>query len=205
MLKILGRNTSANVMKPVWLLAELGIPCDRQDIGGPFGGNDAPEFLALNPNGTVPVLVEGDFHMFESNAIVRHIAETRAGAPWWPADAHARAIANQWMDWASIELATPMVTLFIQHVRVAEPDRDAKAIAAALAKASKLWGILDAALAGRDFLLGDTLTVADIPAACWVQRWYALPVARPELPNLKAWFDRLGARPAYRKHVLLVG
>ena len=203
MLILHGRETSANVMKVAWLAAETGIKIDRRDVGGPFGGTDTPEFRAMNPNGTVPVLQDGDFCLFESNAIVRHLAETRCGAPWYPADPKDRAIANQWMDWGAIEVAEPMVKLFIQYVRTAEADRDAGIIAAALERATTKWGILDAALADRAYLLGDTLTMADIPPGCWVQRWFALPVERPDLPNLKAWYERLAARPAYRRHVLL--
>ena len=129
--------------------------------------------------------------------------KTRGGEPWYPADPQQRALANQWMDWASVEVGVPMSTLFWQLVRTPVEKRDPTAIATATARSSIKWSILDAALAGRAYLLGDALTMADIPAGCWVHRWFSLAVERPELPNLRAWYERLSARPAYRKTVML--
>ena len=73
MLKIIGRRTSGNVMKPLWAADELGLEYEQVDVGGKFGGNDTPEYLAMNPMGLVPTLVDGDFTMFESNAITHYI------------------------------------------------------------------------------------------------------------------------------------
>ena len=78
MLRILGRATSSNVQKVVWLCEEVGIPYEREDIGGPFGGNDRPDYLALNPNGRVPTVIDGDFVIWESNACVQYLASRHA-------------------------------------------------------------------------------------------------------------------------------
>ena len=124
MLKILGRPTSINVQKVMWCAAELGIEVNRVDIGGPHGGNDTPEYLAKNPNGLVPTLEDGDFVLWESNAIVRYLAETQGQAPWFPAEANGRALASQWMDWYLTIMHPPMMVIFLTLIRTAPEDRD---------------------------------------------------------------------------------
>jgi glutathione S-transferase len=87
-----GRNTSSNVMKVLWALGELGLEFERIDVGGAFGKTDTPEYRAMNPTGLVPTLQEDDFTLWESNAIVRYLAEVHApGSTLWPSEAHARA------------------------------------------------------------------------------------------------------------------
>ncbi len=99
MLKIWGRTTSSNVQKVLWCCAELNIPYDRTDWGGPFGGNRDPEYLRLNPNGLVPTVIDGDLVMWESNSICRYLAATRDGESLYPRDPAARTHVERWMDW----------------------------------------------------------------------------------------------------------
>ena len=99
MLKILGRSSSINVQKVMWCAAELGAEVERIDIGGKYGGNDTPEYLAKNPNGLVPTMEDGEVVLWESNTIVRYLAETRGSQPWFASDAAGRGLASQWMDW----------------------------------------------------------------------------------------------------------
>lgn len=207
MLTLWGRANSSNVMKVLWLLDELGEPYAREDAGGAFGRTREAAYLAMNPNARVPTLVEPDgFALWESNAILRHLAATRAGGERFrPAEPRARARAEQWMDWQLGTLTAPMTTIFFTHVRIPEPERDWPAHDAALAEAGRLWAILDAELGrdgGRGYVCGPGLTLADIALAPYAHRWFALPVARPDLPNLAAWRDRLRERHAgYRAHV----
>ncbi|HEX9701678.1 MAG TPA: glutathione S-transferase family protein [Rhodospirillales bacterium] len=204
MIRILGRISSINVQKVMWCADEIGAKVERVDVGGKFKGNDTPEYLAKNPMGLVPTLEDGEFVMWESNAIVRYLADAHGKAPWQPADAKGRGIANQWMDWYLTAMHPPMTTIFLQLIRTKPEDRDMKAFEDAAAKASKLWTMVDGQLARRPYLTGDQPTIGDIPAGCSVNRWYVLDVKRPKLPNLEAWYERLKARPAYGKHVTAI-
>jgi len=203
MLKILGRRTSVNVQKAMWLTAELNLDIDRVDIGGQFGGDKTPEYLAKNPNGLIPTLEDGDFVLWESHAIVRYISEQYGSAPWSPEDAAGRAKASQWMDWYLTQMHQPMTVIFWQMIRTAPEDRDMDAVNAAVALAGKFWSMADAQLATHDYLTGDAPTIGDIPAGCSVARWFAIDIDRPSLPRLEAWFERLKDRPAYQDHVVM--
>ncbi|NQV83270.1 MAG: glutathione S-transferase family protein [Rhodospirillales bacterium] len=203
MVKVLGRKTSVNVQKVMWLAAEIGLDVERVDIGGNFGGNKTPEYLAKNPNGLVPTLEDGDFVLWESHTICRYLAEKYGTAPWAPEDATGRALAGQWMDWYITKLHAPMTVIFWALIRTAPEDRDMEAVTAAIAQAAELWTLVDAQLAGADFMTGNAPTLADIPVGCAVSRWYAMDVKRPSLPNLEAWHARLKDRPAYQDHVIM--
>lgn len=208
MLKVLGRANSINVQKVMWCCGELGVEVERTDIGGPFGGNDQPAYLKLNPNGKIPTLVDGDLVLWESNAIVRHIAATRGAGtpgadPWFPDAAARRAHANQWMDWYLTTLHLPMRVIFQSLIRTAPGERDRNGVADAVVEAAKAWAIVDAHLAAQPYLTGDTPTMGDIPAGASAYRWFTLDIERPDLSNLEAWYARLKARPAYREHVML--
>ena len=98
MLKIWGRTTSSNVQKVLWCCAELGLEYERVDLGGPFGGNQDPEYLALNPNGLVPTVKDGDLVMWESNTICRYLCTTHGGERLYPKDPAARTHIERWMD-----------------------------------------------------------------------------------------------------------
>lgn len=203
MIKILGRPNSVNVQKVMWCAAELGLSVDRRDIGGPFGGNDTAEYLAMNPNGTVPTLIDGDFVMWESNAIVRYLCEAHGSAPWYPENMTERGHANQWMDWYLTTLHAFMTVIFWQLIRTPEDERDTIAVESAVEKASGLWAMLDRHLAGRDYILGNAPSMADIPLGCAAHRWHEMDINRPDLPNFKTWWERLASRPAYAEHVML--
>lgn len=203
MLKVLGRRTSINVQKVMWLAAELDLEVDRVDIGGPFGGNDTPEYLAKNPNGLVPTLEDGDFVLWESHAICRYLTEKYGAPPWAPEDAAARALAGQWMDWYITKMHPPMTVIFWALIRTAPEDRDMDAVDKAVSQAAELWTLLDAQLAGADFVTGDEPSMADIPAGCSVNRWYTMEVDRPNLANLEAWHKRLKDRASYQEHVIM--
>ena len=131
MLRVLGRRTSVNVQKVMWLAAELDLEIERVDIGGPFGGNDDPDYLSKNPNGLVPTLEDGDFILWESHSILRYISEKYGRSPWSPEDETGRALASQWMDWYLTKLHPHMTVIFWQLIRTAPEDRDVDAVALA--------------------------------------------------------------------------
>ncbi len=198
MRRILGRANSSNVMKVIWLLEELHLPYTREDYGGPFQNTATPEYRALNPNGFVPTLVEDGFVLWESNAILRYLA---TGAPaLWPTDPRARANIDRWMDWQQTTHNRPGSLVFQGLVRTPPAQRDPAAIATALAELAGVWSLLDQTLAAHPYVAGSAFTLADIPLGIHVHRWFAFPVDRPDLPHLRAWYDRLLARPAYAAH-----
>ena len=113
-----------------------------------------------------------------------------------------RSEADGWMDWQASTISESMRVIFWGLVRTPADKRDMAAIKKAAADAGKLWARLDQKLEGRHYVAGQHLTMGDIPVGCFVHRWYALDVERPELKNVKAWYERLKARPAYAKHVM---
>ena len=199
MLKILGRKTSSNVQKVVWCCEEIGLPFERTDIGGEFGKNKEPEYLALNPNGLVPTINDDGFVLWESNSCVRYLAAKYGKGKLWPADAQLAASASRWMDWQLSTLNAPVGTLFRAYLR--KEDLPAADVEAASKRGGEVWKMLDAQLAKTPFVAGSELTVGDIAMGNAIHRWYKFPIERPELANLKAWYDRLCARPAYQKHI----
>ncbi len=203
MLKIMGRKTSSNVMKVLWLCEELGIAHTREDFGGPFGRTREPDYLAKNPNALVPTIEEDDgFSLYESNAILRYLAVTRDGGAVFPADPRRRAKVDQWLDWQLGTINRPMTVLFLSLIRTPEADRDMAAIARARDDAEALWRIVEAQLTGQPYLCGDTLSLADIALGIQVHRWFVLPIARPALANLGAWYARLQTHPGYANNCL---
>ena len=201
MLKIWGRATSSNVQKVLWCCGELGIPFERVDVGGPFGGNQDPEYLALNPNGLVPTVQDGELVLWESNTICRYLAATRQGERLYPAAPAGRALVERWMDWQLSTLGPPMGALLFGLIRTKPEQRDQAAIEAARRKALVAWTIVEDALEGRSFLAGSELSLAEIVMGTLVYRWHAFPIERPPLKNLKSWYERMRERPAFKSYI----
>jgi glutathione S-transferase len=201
MLKIWGRATSSNVQKVLWCCGELDIAFERVDLGGPFGGNQDPEYLALNPNGLVPTVRDGALVLWESNTICRYLAATRRGERLYPAAPAARALVERWMDWQLSTVGPPMSALLYGLIRSRPEQRDQVAIEAARRKALAAWTTVDEALAGRRFLAGTELSLAEIVMGTLVHRWHMMPVERPVLANLKSWYERMRERPAFKTHI----
>jgi glutathione S-transferase len=201
-----GRNTSSNVMKVLWGLGELGLTFERIDVGGAFGGTDTPQYRAMNPTGLVPTLQEADFTLWESNAILRYLAQVHAaGSALWPADPHARATIDHWMDAQQTVLNRPMSAVFWGLVRTPPDKRDLTAVTAAIEETTRAWRMIDAKLSRHDFIAGAAFTLCDIPWGVHAHRWFGmdyLGLTRPELPALRAWYDRLCRREAYQRHVV---
>lgn len=201
MLTIWGRANSSNVMKVVWLCEELAVPYQRIDAGGAFGRTRDADYLAMNPNATVPTIVEADgFTMWESNTILRYLCATQGGSSLHPVDPRARADAERWMDWQQASLNAPMTTIFFTYVRTPKDQRDWPATHVAREKAEALWAMVDAALDGRDYVVGG-FGLADIALGPYLHRWFQLPITRAPMPRLEAWHQRLLTRPAYARHV----
>ncbi len=199
MLRILGRLSSINVQKVVWCCDELGLKYERVDVGGKFGGNDTPEYLAKNPTGLVPVLEEDGFVLPESNAIVRYLAAKHSAGKLWPEDLRERAQVDRWMEWLSTSFVPAMRDAFWELVRVAPEKRNAAAVEASRVKSEKCAATLDAQLQERHFLTGDRFSAADVVVGCAVHRWLNLPLARTPRPNLERYYRELKSRPGSRQ------
>ena len=203
MLRIWGRSNSINVQKVLWCCGELDVPYERVDVGGPFGGNREPEYLRLNPNGLVPTISDSGFVLWESNAIVRYLAARHGMGTLCPEDLAQRADADRWMDWQMGTLWASLRPAFIGLVRTPPEKRDQTDIAAAIRRTAENLAILDAHLAGRDYVTGPVFTMADIPLGTTAYRWFNLDVERPVMPELEAWYERLCARPSFMANVML--
>jgi glutathione S-transferase len=179
MLKIWGRTTSSNVQKVLWCCAELGIEYERVDLGGPFGGNRDPEYLAINPNGRVPTIKDDSLILWESNTICRYLAATRHGERLYPSEPGARANVERWMDWQLATSGPPMAALLGMLIRARPEQRDQAAIEAARRQALAAWTIVEDELADRPYLAGPELTLAEIALGTMVYRWHAFPIERP--------------------------
>ena len=203
MIEILGRDNSINVQKVMWCSAELQLKVKRTNIGGAFGGNDDESYLLKNPNGTIPTLIHENFILWESNSIVRYLCEYSKISPWFPNSLAKRSHAHQWMDWYLTSLHPHMTTIFFQLIRTSESDRDQASVHNAVEAASKFWRILDNHLEKHDYILGEEISMGDIPLGCAAYRWLNLEIKRPDLQNLNRWWNLLSKRPSYKSHVML--
>jgi glutathione S-transferase len=197
-MKIWGRISSINVRKVVFTAQLLQLPFERIDAGAAFGVTKTPEYLTHNPNALVPMLEDGDFFLWESNVIVRYLCAGKPEAGLYPQDLRARFDAERWMDWQQTTLNGAGREAFVQLVRTPEEKRNAQAVAASVAATEPLLAMLDTQLAQRPFLAGERLTMADIPIACEMHRWWGLPLEHPEHPNLRRWYEGLRQLPAAR-------
>ncbi|WP_206240792.1 glutathione S-transferase family protein [Novosphingobium terrae] len=194
MFTIWGRLNSHNVKKVVWAAVEAGLEWERHDIGGQFGYT--PEYLAMNPNRLVPTIVDADgFTLWESNAILRYIADRHA-RHLWSGDTQARALTDRWMDW-QITFAEAQRDAFIQLVRKPEAERDQTKVDKGAEDTSKLMAVLDEALSRQEWLSGKDFGIGDIPMGAYTHTWFTLGLNRIEAPHVRAWYERLKARPGF--------
>jgi glutathione S-transferase len=200
-LTLWGQPRSINVQKVLWALEELGLPYERIDAGGKFGRNKEPAYLALNPNGLIPTLVDDGEALWESNAILRYLFFTYGKAPLHPATPIARARADAWTEWYGTTLWPELRVLFTQLVRTPEERRDAALIERAQRSVNAALTLLDRELQKHAYVVGEDFTWGDIPIGAALHRWFGLPIARPALPALQTSFQALQKRPAYKKWI----
>lgn len=200
-IEVYGRRNSLNVQKVMWALGELGLDYRRHDVGGSFGYPD--DYASLNPNPLVPALVDGDVRMWESNACVRYLARTYGPGSLWPDDPATLARADQWMDWQTSRLAPAFLPAFIQMIRMPAESRNPEAIDAGLASTASLYRVLDRHLGEHPYVAGPSFSMADLPLGPMTYRYFELAIERPELPGVRAWFERLAEREAFRYHAMI--
>jgi len=203
MIKIWGRNTSSNVQKAMWAVGELGLEHTRIDVGGAFGKNKEPAYLAMNPNGLVPTLEEEDgFLLWESNSIVRYLAgkHDKAGV-LEPKDARQRAVASQWMDWQLSVCGPALTPVFWNLIRTPPEKRDHAAIEEGKKKSNVAFGMMDEQLGKTAYLAGDAFSYGDIPVGIMAYRYRQLVPDRPPLRNFERWYAAISSRQAFKDQV----
>jgi len=203
MLKILGRTNSSNVQKVLWACDELELSYQREDIGGDFGGTQESKYLAMNPNGLVPTMIDNGNVLWESNAIIRYLCENHAPNVLLPEDPWQVALAQQWMDWQQTVLAPAIRPVFWGLVRTPEDERNVDEIAAGQTQTASAMTILDHHLSQNTFVAGSSLSLGDIPVGIMAYRWFQLDIERIELPHLARWYQSLADRKAYRDRAMI--
>lgn len=201
MLHIIGRSDSGNVQKILWACEELSLSFTREDLGGPFGGNNDERYLQLNPNGLVPTVIDDGIVMWESNTILRYLACQYGSDSLWEPDPARRTLGERWMDWQLSVLAPALKPLFYQLVRTPDAKRDPALIAAARDQMAVAMQLFDQGIPDTTFLGGERFTVADIALAIFVHRWFALPIRREPFPRAERWYKAIAQRPGFRKYI----
>ena len=202
-IEVFSRRNASNALPVMWTIGELGLPCIRHDVGGSFGGTDTSDYLAMNPNGRIPTIRDGDFVLWESNAIVRYLCRRYdKGNILLPDTEEGYALADQWMDWYKTTLYPPYIDLVWALVRTEPAVRDRGRIAGLLAATEAALAVLEGRLAQSSHVAGERLTMADIPLGALVHRYLNLELERTPLPRIDAWHRRLAERPAFAEHVM---
>jgi glutathione S-transferase len=200
---IWGRANSVNVQKVLWCLHELELPYERIDAGMAYGKNREAQYLAMNPNGRVPTLVDGDFVLWESNSIMRYfVGAYRPQSSLYPQDPKTRASADRWLDWTLSTLQPVDRPVFWALVRTPVEQRDMIAIQKDADAEAAQWQIADAYLATRRFITGDEFTLGDIALGAYARRWFGVEgIARPKFAHLERWFAELTTRPGFVRYI----
>lgn len=195
MIKVLGRKTSGNVQKVLFLLEEAGIAYEREDYGRLFENTKTDDYLAMNPTAKVPTVIDGDTVIWESNTILRYLAATQAPDLTGATPAEATEV-ERWMDFLLAAINAGYLAAF-KGSKLAEDERPPE-FAGQVKDLHAQLAILDGHIADREFFALDRLTLADIALAPIVGRCLNFPLERPAMPGLEAWFERIEKRPAFK-------
>ncbi len=205
MIRVWGRKTSGNVQIVMWCLAELGLKAERIDAGLQYGVTDTPEYLAMNPNGTVPTIQDGDNPpLWESAAILRYLVNNYESGSLWPLDPIERANVDRWAEWSKLNFGQNFsMPIFWCAMSAAPAQRDNAGIAAALKMLDKTFNIAEAEISQKGFLASENLTLADLQFGLLLYRYFTLDIERSDRSVLKAYYDKLCQLPNYREHVMV--
>lgn len=202
-MKLFARRTSSNCQKVLWFLGELELSYDFVATGGDAGGLDAPEYRAMNPNGAVPTLLDGDLAVWESHTILRYLAAAHAPERFWVDDPAQRTHIDRWMDWSQDQFDASFMAVFWGYWRTPEADWNDGMIRFQLARCRRYMAVLDQALGDHAYVVGDELSLADIPVGALMYRYANLDVTDDLLPNVARWYASLTEREAFETHVML--
>ncbi|SAI71675.1 glutathione S-transferase [Bordetella ansorpii] len=201
MLRILGKTSSINVRKVLWACAELDLPFQQEDWGSGFRDLNTDAFKTLNPNAMVPVLVDADFVLWESNSILRYLANRYGDGGLYPSQAEARARVDQWLDWQASDLNRAWSYAFMSLVRGSAEHRDPALVQASLEGWTRFMTVLDGRLMETGaYVAGDHFSLADIAIGLSVHRWFGTPFEHPRLDAVREYYARLVQRPGLSRY-----
>lgn len=202
-LTLWGRANSVNVQKVLWCCEELGLGFERIDAGLHFGRNNEPAYLAMNPTGRVPTLVDNGFAVWESNTVLRYLANKfDLGRRLYPEDPARRSMVDRWLDWTISSYGHVERDLYWGLIRAPADQRDMPALQKIADRLGALWQVVEAGFGDRAYIAGADFSIADICLGAYARRWFGFEgIAQPALPKVAAWHERVAQRPAYRRHL----
>jgi glutathione S-transferase len=201
-MKLYHNPLSPNVRRARLTVAVLGIDVEEKLLDFSKGEHKSPEYLALNPNGAVPTLVDGNFVLTESRAIMQYLATKKPESGLLPRDEQSRADVSRWQFWDAAHFSPQLGTLAFEKIikgmmGMGEPD--ATKIQEALTNFRRFASVLEQRLNGKMFVVGNALTIADLTLAASLM--YAAQTEAPvsEFPNVQSWFSRITALDGWKK------
>jgi glutathione S-transferase len=202
-MRLYNANLSPNALRVRAVAHELGIALEIVDVDLRKGENRSETFLALNPNGKVPVLVDGDLVLWESRAINAYLASLESEQRLYPKDLRRRAIVDQWSYWQAIHLGPPMQRIAFERLLkskfgMGEPDE--KALEGPLKDVAQFLAVLDANLSDKDWVAGE-LSIADFALATTFVYRKGANISLEHAPHVSTWISRLEARPSWKTAV----
>ena len=200
-LRILGRVTSINARKALWAADELGLSYEHEVWGNPDRDPNVPEFLELNPNGQVPVIIEDGFVLWESNAVMRYLAQ-KAGSDLWPADPRERGLVDQWMSWQATELNPSWGYAVAALMRKRPEYNDAAKISASISAWNGKMKMIDDQIAkAGGYVANGRFSLADIVIALSTHRWMMTPFDKPDFAAVREHYAKMQSRPAGKPYL----
>ncbi len=203
MLTIWGRANSSNVKKVLWCAEELKLPYERIDAGGAFGQVNDASYRALNPNGLVPTIQDGDFILWESNTILRYLAAQYGETKLYASTPKERAKIEQWMDWTASSFAAPFRDIVVNLIRAPEAERNKAVADDAIKRCTELFEITNRLLETQPYFGGNHFSIADITIGPIAYMWFEMKLNSQEMLPLQEWYKRLQQRPAFQKIVMI--
>jgi glutathione S-transferase len=203
MITIYGRESSSSVQLVMWAVNELGADCERLDYGHGYTSTKSEEYLAMNPMGRVPVMVDGPVCMFESAAILRYLAAAYGNEEFWPSNPVARGPLDTWAEWGKNSFTEAVLEIFVYDVRLPPESRDPSILEHATRRLAPLARMLADYIGNGPWIAGESFTFADVACGHILHRYFTLNWNRPDLPTLAHYYQRLQGRPAYRSHAMV--
>ena len=199
---IYGRHTSYNVQKVLWLLVEFQVAYQHIELGGKPGDTETDEFGKLNPMRKVPVLVDNDKVIWESNTILRYLADSYGSRQWKVEDAYQRSLFDRWMDWSQTKFEPAFVGVFWGYYRTPTDLHDMKAIQKSIKECIDCLAKLDLQLIDKKYLAGEKLSLADISTGIFIYRLVEIDLGIKLPKNVESWYQFLKRSTGYQHWVM---
>jgi glutathione S-transferase len=201
-IRMWGKRGSSCCQAVLWAADELDLEVELIPTGGGHGGLGTPEYVALNPNKVVPTIDDNGLVLWESAAILMYLASTYGKGTLYPSDDRARGDAYRWVVWQQTTLRNRLMPLHLEWNLLTDPmSRHLDELEEKRLGLKRLWEAVERQLDGRQHLVGDSFTMADIPIAIMAHWWYRMPIDHFALPNTRAWYERVASRLAFQRQV----